>query len=98
MENSVPIELGDIMNKIRSIDDSFVKGNIATHFLEFVKSTDGNDLQINGNQEGLIHFARQILEVVERDMQGAHCHFDGSGLIDRCDMTITVCLKDANWD
>jgi len=97
VKESTSIDINDILRKLRIIDESFINEGVSSHFLEFTKPDEENNFQIKGNSEGLIHFARSIIEVASKNMQGAHQHFDESGIVDKCDMPVTVSLKKSTW-
>ncbi len=73
---------------------------MSPEFLEIEKaeSDGGEELRINGNRQGLIHFARLVLEVAEKDYEGSHQHLDEHGNVDRCDMPVVIVLKKYVWD
>ena len=57
------------------------------HFQAAVQKEEGYSLQftwdknekvgwLEGNRAGLLHFCRQILELCQKEFEGAHLHFD----------------------
>lgn len=87
-----------IADQLRRIDSLAIEGNVSRHFLEIEKSADGREIRINGNMEGLIHFATAVLDVATKAIEGAHHHFDESGMVDRADVSLVVRLKAAVWE
>ncbi len=98
MAMTIPGELARIVEELRKVDERAVKDGVSRHFLETEMSGDGSELRINGNPEGLIYFARSVLEVVQAGLEGGHQHFDANGILDRCDRPVVVRLKAADWD
>ena len=93
-----PPELFRLLEQIREIDQSAIKGGTSSQFLETRRSVDGDEVRINGNPAGLIHFARSVLEVVAHAQEGSHHHFDAAESLDHCEVPIVVTLKGAEWD
>lgn len=91
-------QLNSLIANLKDIDEIAVVDGVSHHFLEFVLEKNSKELLINGNKEGLIHFALSILSVAKDAGDGRHVHFDGVGILDRCDMPIVVCFKKAEWD
>lgn len=94
---NVSEDLLDALNKLRAEDRSYILGGASQHFIEFIRSSNGACLHINGNRAGLVHLAKNILDVAVKNFDGAHHHFDSVGLVDPCDMEVVVCLKKADW-
>jgi len=95
--------LTKILNLLRRLDDasvvSGVSGKMMSNiFLETRKYPQDQGLRINGNREGLIRFARCILEISQKNFPGAHWHFDEIGELDICEMPLVVCFRPAAWD
>lgn len=97
MEFSLPSGFDELVDKLREMNARASVDGVSHHFLEFVKTDNGNTLSINGNPDGLIYFAMSILEVVKHRNSGSHAHFDEVGIVDRADIPIVVCLKEAPW-
>jgi hypothetical protein len=93
-------ELAEILEKLRSVDDSAVSGGVSTQFLEVagISEKNGGELHITGNPQGLVHFARLILDIAVKGYEGAHVHLDESANLDKCDVPVVVSLKAAEWD
>ncbi|WP_425599765.1 Imm32 family immunity protein [Frateuria flava] len=53
---------------------------------------------VSGNQEGLVHFARLVLEVASKGFNGAHQHLDRHSVLDECDIPLVIAFKNAPWD
>jgi hypothetical protein len=96
MQHSV--EFMELLTQIRKLDDASIRGDVSRQFLEIQTSPDQSEVTLNGNCEGLVHFARLVLDVAGRNFEGAHAHFDASGELDRCDLPLIVSLKAAAWD
>lgn len=97
MEFKSPVGLNAIIQQLREIDELAIHGDVSHHFLEFEISGDKSEFRINGNQAGLVYFARVILEVAASSVSGSHFHLDDTGIADKCDMPVVVCLKPADW-
>ena len=98
MSLKIPDNLELLLQELHHLDEVMIDNDISYHFLEFIKTDDGQEFCINGNVEGLIHFARIILDIVVSGKEGVHYHFDETGLADRCDMSVVICLKKPNWE
>lgn len=94
----IPNGLADLITKLHEIDDLAIKDNISYHFLEVIENKENNELLINGNSEGLIYFAKSILDLVSTCSAGSHFHLDENGILDKCDQSIVIALKKAEWD
>lgn len=90
------VKVKNIIESLRAIDDSFIKDSVATQFIEVLNKN--NEIQINGNFEGLLHVALKVLEVATKNEEGTHHHFDETELLDKCDLPIVVSYKRADWD
>lgn len=97
MDSSELTEINSILTKLCEKDESSIREGVSYQFLEFIKS-ENNELQVNGNAEGLLHLSRRILELVVRNNYGSHQHFDEAGIVDHCDMELIISLKKADWD
>lgn len=86
-------ELNVVIENLKKIDALAVNHGISNHFLEFVTKNNPHEFRINGNKEGLIYFAKTILEIAAKDQVGSHFHFDETGIVDNCDLPLIVCLK-----
>jgi hypothetical protein len=88
-----------VLSLLRTLDDSSVRPDgTTTQFLEIRRAGDGDDVSINGNFGGLVHFARLVLEVAEKSFAGAHQHFDEAGGADFCEVPLIITFKPAEWD
>ena len=91
--------LDDVLDLLRRLDDASVDVNGATsQFLEVRRSPAGDVVSVNGNQDGLVHFARLVLEVAAKGFFGAHQHFDEAGELDTCEVPLVIALSPAEWD
>ncbi len=90
-------KIRSLMADLVSLDESFIRDGESLHFIELLKGESGSEVQIYGNTAGLIHIARKVIEVASKGSNGAHHHFDESGLVDRCDIPVVVTFKDAEW-
>jgi hypothetical protein len=81
---------------LRRVDDaaSETTGPVAS-FLEVRVNAEGEGIVIGGNQRGLVHLARLVLEVAAKGFAGAHQHLDDVGDLDACDLPLTIVLKHA---
>jgi len=99
MSTSKSPSLQEVLELLRRVDDASVHADGATTlFLEVRKSLQGEGLSVNGNQDGLVHFARLVIEVAAKGFAGAHQHFDEAGELDACEVPLAICLKPAEWD
>src|SRR3981081_325182 len=98
MQLRMPPGLTTLLDQLRLIDESALNKGTSRHFLQIERSPDGLEVRIIGNPEGLIHFARSVLDVVATGAEGSHHHFDSVGIADKCDIPIVVSLKAAEWD
>jgi len=92
MNTHEPLSIAEVLDLLRRLDDTSVVSGKTTLFLETRKDQHG--LCINGNREGLVHFARCILEVAQK---GSHQHFD-EVVLDFCETPLIICLKPAEWE
>jgi hypothetical protein len=91
--------LDDVLDLLRRLDDAAVDAYGATsQFLEVRKGPAGDGVSVNGNRDGLVHFARLVLEVAAKDFSGAHQHFDEAGELDTCEVPLAITLSPAEWD
>ena len=97
MTHKTSVDLGGIVDQLDALDERAIVDGVSRHFLEFELSEDQGEMRINGNSQGLIHFAKMILEVAASGMKGAHRHFDTTGIADRCDIPVVVQLKLPEW-
>jgi hypothetical protein len=98
MAMQVPSDLLPVVEQLHKIDALAIDNGVSRHFLEIEKAPDCSELRINGNPQGLIHLARAVLDVAITGLEGAHHHFDSSGIVDRTDLPVVVRLKAADWD
>jgi hypothetical protein len=99
MSNDMHLTLNEVLELVHSLDASSIEPDGTTNlFLELRKSSGGDGVRINGNREGLVHFARLILDVAAKDFDGAHQHFDDAGEMDTCEAPLVISLKSAEWD
>ena len=96
MDSSLVTKLEKILSELNTVDGSFNKNGVSSHFIELEKAGAG-EFVINGNSEGLIHVACKILELAVADVEGRHHHFDESGMVDKCEMPLVVTLKNTDW-
>jgi len=87
------IDLSELLDQTRALDDASILNETSDQFLELVRSIDGSEIRINGNAQGLVHFARRVLEVAAKDFDGAHEHFDELSGFDHCDVPLIVRKK-----
>lgn len=91
--------LDDVLDRLRVLDEASIRpDSLTTQFLEVRKSGDGVGVSVNGNQGGLVHFARLVLEVAKKGFVGAHQHFDETGEMDYCEVPLVIGFKPADWD
>jgi hypothetical protein len=90
--------LNQIIEQLRLIDEGAIRDGVSHIFLQVEKVEGINEIRINGNAEGLIHFAMAVLDLAVSDVKGAHHHFDESGVVDPCDVPLVVSLKAAPWN
>lgn len=99
MNEPMPPSLHEVLELLRRLDDTSVSTDrAATQFLEVRKGPQNEAISVNGNRDGLVHFARLVLEVAAKDFVGAHQHLDESGELDTCEIPLTIGLKPAEWD
>lgn len=85
-----------IIDSIRELDDSFTTDGVSRHFLQLLHVND--EIQVNGNLEGLVHLALKILETAASGQNGYHTHFDENTTMDKCVYPLVVSYKAAEWD
>jgi hypothetical protein len=85
-------ELQAVLADVAKLDDARIRDGVSHDWLEFEHHE--REFRINGNREGLIRFARQVLQVAAKDFSGAHAHLDEANGIDRVDLPLVICLKD----
>ena len=91
--------LSEVLNLLRRLDDSSVESDgVTTQFLEIRKDPHGEGISVMGNQGGLVHLARLVLEVAEKGFAGAHQHFDEAAEVDICEAPLVIAFKSAEWD
>lgn len=99
MTSNKPPSLHDVLELLRRADDASVQADgAATLLLEVRKSPQGEGISVNGNQAGLVHFARLVMEVAAKGFAGAHQHFDEAGELDACEVPLAIGFKLAEWD
>jgi len=98
MKPALPTGFDIALKLLQQFDDSFVVDDVSNHFVQIIHSKTHDEVQIVGNTAGLIHIARQILEVANRQVEGSHHHFDANGIADECDIPVVVTLRQAEWD
>ena len=88
------LSFGAAIDQIRMLDDqSFEQGSKETQFLEIRKGVTSEEVCVNGNLAGLVHFARLVLEVAGKGFVGAHQHFDEVGELDVCEVSMVISFK-----
>jgi hypothetical protein len=92
-----PEGIREVVEQLDRIDAGFNVDGESTHFLS-VEEAAGPLLAIRGNREGLIHLAKQILQIATAGVEGSHYHLDQAGMADRCDMKVAFVLARAEWD
>ena len=99
MNKGSSVSLNSVLQMLRILDNGSVSENYtSTNFLETVKNRHDDGVIINGNTDGLVRFARLVLEVAAKDFSGAHQQFDDVGELDTCEVPLTIVLKPAEWD
>lgn len=89
----------EVLNLLRRLDDSSVESDgVTTQFLEIRRDPQGEGMCVMGNQGGLVHLARLVLEVAEKGFAGAHQHFDEVANADICEAPLVIGFKSAEWD
>ena len=97
--NSNTVEnLTKALELLKKLDSQAILDGISTQYLEIELISEHNEIRINGNAEGLIYLSRVFLEVAFKNEVGSHFHIDETGVPDKCDAPIVVCLKEASWD
>lgn len=97
MERTQKIEkLESIIESIQELDESFVSDGVSSHFLQLFYSNE--EIQVNGNFEGLVHLALKILETATNVTDGSHVHFDKNSVMDECTFPLVISYKSAEWD
>ncbi len=87
-----------IIKQLSDLDKLSVVDGISSHFLEFELLDSEKELRINGNTEGLIYLAKDILNLAVKQNEGSYFHFDSTGVVDKCDMPVVICFKRAEWN
>jgi hypothetical protein len=98
MNMKFPADAAHMLDQIRRIDAAGTKDGVSRKFLEVRQPKSEDAIYVSGNVEGLIHFARAVLDIAAKGFEGAHHHFDEHGVLDHCDIPIVVSLKAAEWD
>ena len=98
MDNQSIEDLISIIKQLGNLDNLSIVDGVSSHFLEFELLDSENELRINGNSEGLVYLAKIILNLAVNQKVGDHFHFDSTGVVDKCDIPITICFKQAEWD
>jgi len=90
--------LDEALNTLRDLDYSAIAADGTSVQLLEVKKGSNGEVLINGNRDGLIHFARLVVEIANKGFSGAHQHFDEAGELDACEVPLIVSLKAAEWE
>ena len=85
--------LEKILLEIKSLEKSIQPED---SFLETRKQC--GELVINGNVEGLIYLASEILELAKLNLSGKHVHYDDASALDHCDQPFLIALKSPEWN
>jgi hypothetical protein len=83
--------LEDLVKVIRLIDNrnigemSSTKGKLS---LKVSEESGSKQLLVEGDEAGLVHLARLIVDVAAKKFPGAHAHIDEFN-VDECEMALT---------
>ncbi len=88
--------VNSLAESIRELDETFTTDGVSRHFLQLL--CVNNEIQVNGNLEGLVHLALKILETAVSEKEGYHSYFDESAIMDECVYPLVVSYKAAEWD
>lgn len=84
--------------QLSQADAESVRNGVSYHHLRFDSSREGEAV-LSGNREGLIHLAKELLDLALRGKEGSHVHYDESGNLSTESVgALVVMLEDAEWD
>lgn len=84
--------------RLSQADAESVRDGVSYHHLRFDSSRE-DEAVLSGNQEGLILFAKELLDLALRGKEGSHVHYDKSGNLSTKSVgALIVMLEDADWD
>ncbi|MEK7265599.1 MAG: hypothetical protein AAB227_05810 [Pseudomonadota bacterium] len=86
-----------ITQDLAEFDDSLTRNGKTEHLIESRTGDDGA-FEIYANAEGLVHMARQIMQLAQARIDGKHLHFDAAGMLEKSDHPFLVSYKSAEWD
>ena len=58
-----------------------------------IEITDGNEIVLSANREGLLLLVEEILVLCEKDQIGAHYHLDEAGMANKCEKPFIIQLQ-----
>jgi hypothetical protein len=87
--------LCDVISDLESLEATSGTTAVSNSFIEVRTNTD--ETVVNGNRDGLIQLALQLLRLAESESLGAHYHLDESSIADAADTNVVFALKQAPW-
>lgn len=96
MKDEAAGSVADAIEHLVSADVLSVSEGVSRHFLQVLNGENGETV-VQGNAEGLVYLALSILRLATKQ-NGAHQHFDESGLLDRCEVPLVVAKCLAEWE
>ena len=78
-------KLGEIVAELDTFIENMDNGSM---YLETV--FEDGVLEINGNEEGLMKFAIQVLKLANSRTEGSHFNYDEASMLSACDLPFEV--------
>ena len=94
---SINSDLESVLSSLETLDETYVSECGSSHFIAITHKSDPAEVQLRANRAGLINLAKSLVRLALKESAGSHQTFDEAGMLDHCDIPLTVTLADAEW-